>query len=243
MELTKREALEKHRELWLKVAEMTREQGECVRKGEALEELGYDPKSIYSQCFCCEYTKACARAECREATCADCPVKWPGPVGTRCTESIYDKWDDTIIRGDVERAAELAEQIAHLADEPLKELGKMEKKFTKSDLRTGDVVVLRNGYEYMVLRGCAEGSEVDRFVGIGTTSEWEHFNVYNEDMTSDSEFVELDIVKVFRPKDNHYRPWENREREMDTVFIREEVKELTVAEISKLLGYDVKVVK
>ena len=244
MNLTKREALEKHKELWLTVAEMSRTEKRCVSKREALLKMGIQPESINSACFCCAYAEQESKKLSRNNVCDYCPVKWPGSIANACAASFFGEWRRALVCDEYEKAAEIAEKIAHLADEPLKEFESMEQKFTKSDLRTGDVIVCRNGFKYIVMIGCdIKTKEPKRFVGIGDTHEWARFNEYNGDLTSIGGFTNLDIVKVLRPKRAHIRPWECKEDEMQVVYERSKVKELTVAEISKLLGYDVKVVK
>ena len=244
MNLTKRETLEKHRELWLTVADMSRKEKRCVSKYEALLKMDIQPESVNSECFCCDYAEQENKKLSRYNACEYCPVKWPGSITGACTASLYGEWRRELGCANYKKAAEVAEKIAHLADEPLKEFESMEQKFTKGDLRTGDVVVCRNGFKYMVMTGCdIKTKEPKRFVGIGDTHEWGRFREYNEDLTSIEGFKQLDIVRVLRPKQAHIRPWECKKDEMQVIYERSEVKELTVAEISKLLGYDVKVVK
>lgn len=95
-------------------------------------------------------------------------------------------------------------------------------KFTKSDLRYGDKLTLRNGVSgfYRNEETYIDGLDEDNI---------------NDDLTNNGVCgSRLDIVKVERP------------RKYKTVYEREEeekVREMTVEEISKALGYEVKVVK
>ena len=92
-------------------------------------------------------------------------------------------------------------------------------KFTKSDLRYGDKLTLRNG-------------KVGIYTGDETYIDGLCNCHINNDLTNNGSCgSELDIVKVERP------------RKYKTVYEREKVREMTVEEISKELGYEVKVVK
>lgn len=92
-------------------------------------------------------------------------------------------------------------------------------RFKKSDLRDGDKITFRNGKA-----GIYTGDEtyIDGLCNC-------HIN--NDLTNNGSRGSELDIVKVERP------------RKYKTVYEREKVREMTVEEISKELGYEVKVVK
>lgn len=93
-----------------------------------------------------------------------------------------------------------------------------EKKMRKSDLKYGDKLTLRNG---------AVGYYEEDMDIAGL----EMHNIKNDLTNNGVSHEVLDIVKVERPV-------------YTTIFEREEeVKEMTVAEISKALGYNVKIVK
>lgn len=113
--------------------------------------------------------------------------------------------------------------------------------FTKKDLRSGDVIQNRIGEKFLVLKdvsGEAEGVAIK----IGNEYGWTRLASYTENM--DSIFVQyMDVVKVFRVRSYAHQPWCIDEKDMDVVFDRNGIKELTVAEISKLLGYTVKVIE
>lgn len=91
-------------------------------------------------------------------------------------------------------------------------------EFTKANLQIGDKLTLRNG----------EVGYYEDKMSIGGLCE----NQIKEDLTNDGSMgKELDIIKVERPT-------------YTTMYEREvEVKEMTIEEISKELGYEVKVVK
>lgn len=94
-------------------------------------------------------------------------------------------------------------------------------KFTKSDLQEGDIVTDREGCKSLYSNG--------NFIGKTLNIKWLTDDLKDIDGESDN-----DIVKVERPI------------KLETVFERKEepkVREMTVEEISKELGYEVKVVK
>ena len=96
----------------------------------------------------------------------------------------------------------------------------------KDDIKEGDIITLRNGDRLLVdadkdLQDLSE--ENDNSVAS--------LYVYRDDMTHCCGNKDYDIVKVERPV------------KYSTIFEREEVREMTVEEISKALGYEVKVVK
>ena len=101
--------------------------------------------------------------------------------------------------------------------------------FTKDDLQNGDVVTLRNGDKLVYVRDrdfedltTDYANELTGIYELTDNLEYEYCDVRNKD---------YDIIKVERPT-------------YTTVFERdEEVKEMTIAEISKALGYEVKIVK
>ena len=102
-----------------------------------------------------------------------------------------------------------------------------ELSFNKGDIKEGDIITLRNGDRLLVdadkdLQDLSE--ENDNSVAS--------LYVYRNDMIHCCGNKDYDIVKVERPV------------KYSTVYDRkEEVREMTVEEISKALGYEVKVVK
>ena len=94
-------------------------------------------------------------------------------------------------------------------------------KFTKSDLQEGDIATDREGYKSRFYNNSLWGNTL----GI---------HVLTDDLKAKDGDTKNDIVKVERPT------------KYETVFERKEepeVREMTVEEISKELGYEVKVVK
>ena len=109
----------------------------------------------------------------------------------------------------------------------------MNKEFTKADLKTGDVVLRRNGKVEIVNR------ELETFI---TPKKWNDFDEMNEDLTANTK-SEYDIVAVRRPcekSDCQFKAFEYRWGTL--IYEREEAEEMTLEEICKALGKEVKIV-
>jgi hypothetical protein len=97
----------------------------------------------------------------------------------------------------------------------------------KEELKNGDIVTLRNGNRLIYAN--------EQFLDMSdkNNNDLSYIDDLNEDLTFyDKDDYEYDVIKV--------------ERMMGyfTIYAREKmVKEMTVAEISKALGYEVKIVK
>lgn len=106
----------------------------------------------------------------------------------------------------------------------------MEKssKFKVGQLQFGDIITLRNEERYVYADSCMYGEE-DCYDCNGDIIEV----YYNDDLTyddDDEDMEEYDIIKV--------------ERNGNVIFLRDtKVVEMTIAQISKKLGYEVKIVK
>lgn len=99
-------------------------------------------------------------------------------------------------------------------------------EFIKKDLQDGDIITLRNGDRLIFTN--------NDFLDMSDKHDNYLSDIYdlNDDLTYNDDDKDSDIVKVERPTG------------YSTVFERvEEVKEMTIAEISKALGYEVKIVK
>ena len=96
---------------------------------------------------------------------------------------------------------------------------------SKDDLKNGDIVTLRNGDRLVFVGG-------EDFIDLSDDNDNCLSDICDleDDFTHES-YEDSDIVKNERPV------------KFTTVFTREEAKEMTVEEISKALGYEVKVVK
>lgn len=110
----------------------------------------------------------------------------------------------------------------------------MNHTFTKADLKTGDIIKRRNGYvEIVILEYNACVSK-------------EGFNFLQEikdDLTSRVS-EKWDVVAVKRPKDTQACSLQEFKCGRGTiVYEREEVEEMTLAQVCKLLGKNIKIVK
>lgn len=117
----------------------------------------------------------------------------------------------------------------------------------KLDLRTGHIVTTREGNEYMVYLDIDTGYTDfnDKDVLVGAELNWNSLEYYNEDLTYHDEREEFDIVKVERGVHPYcLQDISHGKAKREILWEREkEPKEMTVAEIEKLLGYPVKIVK
>lgn len=102
-----------------------------------------------------------------------------------------------------------------------------ELSFNKGDIKEGDIITLRNGDRLLI----DADKDVSDLSDENTNPIYSLY-CFENDMTYRDGNSNYDIVKVERPV------------EYSTVYDRkEEVREMTVEEISKALGYEVKVVK
>lgn len=96
----------------------------------------------------------------------------------------------------------------------------------KSDLQDGDITTYRDGKKRFVHEDGLRSLKHPGSTRMG-------LNNYDEDLFYEEGSDDLDIVKVYRP-------------ETEEIFYTErakKVKEMTVAEIEKELGYSIKVIK
>ena len=113
----------------------------------------------------------------------------------------------------------------------------MNKEFTKEDLKTGDVVLRRNGKVEIVNR------ELETFI---TQYHWCDLDDINDDLTYciNSGNSKYDIIAVRRPCKKSDCRFEAFNCELGIlVYERKEVEEMTLEEICKALGKEVKIVK
>ena len=143
------------------------------------------------------------------------------------TDEECSKWVDELDGKTVEELKKMPYIISKdwLVEEEDYRKGKDNMEFKKDDLKNGDIVTLRNGDRLVFV-----GSE--DFIDLSDDNDNCLSDICDleDDFTHES-YEDSDIVKIERPV------------EYTTVFKREEVKEMTVEEISKALGYEVKVVK
>lgn len=118
------------------------------------------------------------------------------------------------------------------------------KEFTKADLKTGMIVVTRAGIEYIVVKGMEHDFDSTRDLIVNTSKRtWDGLEFYTNDLLNNSDMPEMDIMEVYlAPHPHCMQSIDYKRDERKLLWKREEVKELTVDEISKLLGYKVRVV-
>ena len=114
----------------------------------------------------------------------------------------------------------------------------MNGKFTKADLRTGDVVKFREGELGIVIL------ELD--VIACKNGGWISMNSISEDLISSFYLGKYDIIAVRRPTESCaccFDAMRANAPRGTLVYERKEVEEMTLAEVCKLLGKEIKIVK
>ena len=106
---------------------------------------------------------------------------------------------------------------------------------TKADLKDGMVVEIRCGRRYLVLRGHLLNED-------GGFMFLDSFDKNMEAMIGERS-DERDIVKVYYPTLIHALDVLNKRTDGGLIWKREEIKEVTMAEIEEKFGCKVKVVK
>lgn len=111
----------------------------------------------------------------------------------------------------------------------------MNKEFTKADLKTGDVVKLRDGEVGIV------NLELDMCILNGCG--WLDLSRYDSELKNQNQ-VGCDIVAVRRPTVPCHCQFCAFERNFGTlVYERKEVEEMTLAEVCNLLGKEIKIIQ
>lgn len=109
------------------------------------------------------------------------------------------------------------------------------REFTKADLKTGDVVKFRNE-ELGIVNGVLEMIPTQ-------DGGWINFDNTKDNLTNKYD-KEWDIVAVRRPKEKNDCRFKAFEFEYGIlVYERKEVEEMTLAEVCRLLGKEIKIVK
>ena len=129
------------------------------------------------------------------------------------------------------------------------ELVKEKQSFTKSDLKTGMGVVLRDGSKGHVLLG-TEAGDVIRFIN-GGSNQWASVDEYDENMI-DYDMSAMDIIEVYSSR-FAYACLTDRVFNQDCVFKREEPKsepkpepeptKMTMKEINEHFGKPIEIVE
>lgn len=109
------------------------------------------------------------------------------------------------------------------------------KQFTKSDLKTGDVILRRNGF--VEIANC----ELKMFI---EQNGWTDFDDINSDLTHLIGGSDWDIIAVRRPNKKHECRFNAFDKKLGTlVYERNEPEEMTLEQVCKLLGKEIKIVK
>lgn len=110
----------------------------------------------------------------------------------------------------------------------------MNNTFTKADLKTGDIIKQRDGMVGII--------NADFEMAI-TRSGWLNLMCYQDDLTSKVD-KRFDIIAVRRPKHSGDCQFIAFDHNYGTlVYEREEVEEMTLAQICELLGKNIKIIK
>lgn len=110
----------------------------------------------------------------------------------------------------------------------------MNKEFTKADLKTGDIVLQRDGKIDIVILD---------FEMLLTKTGCNLLKEFNDDLTSVNG-TDFDIVAVRRPSVYRHCSFNAFESKLGTlVYERKEVEEMTLEEVCKALGKEIKIVK
>lgn len=133
------------------------------------------------------------------------------------------------------------------------------KEFTKSDLRSGDILIYSDGQEDIYIK------ELEGMIALETIENecksinvpcpneiggekiivgYNHIKDFNEDLTFIYDDPEGDcgIEKVYRPNNAMEIAYPNTRKEENYVFIRKRPARMTLKEVCEALGYDVIIV-
>ena len=123
MQLTKEEAIKRHRMMWNWIAEETLRQKRCVNKEEAFKYFGWE-FDIDCDCWCCEYASSISHPKCNR-----CPLVWKingeemaycydvYPIaGSQSRDGWFSLWSNACCRSAYERASYYAKRIAELPE-------------------------------------------------------------------------------------------------------------------------------
>lgn len=113
---------------------------------------------------------------------------------------------------------------------------------TKSELKTGMIIVLANGREYMVYKDVGYVGAETKDVAVDTSSQlsWLKLDNYNEDMTM-PQYSALDIIQVIKSPHPYallYPHYEEEKREI--IWSRK--KRYTYAQLRDILGEEFEIV-
>lgn len=121
--LTKQEAIEKHRMMWLWIADKTLKRKKNVCRFDYFREMGiglWEDRPFLSS-YCCEYDNQ-RKLEVGYRICAHCPLDWGSKVDSCMCMDKYEIDDNNgllqkwIKEKDYKKCAELAREIANLPE-------------------------------------------------------------------------------------------------------------------------------
>lgn len=123
-----------------------------------------------------------------------------------------------------------------------------EKQFKKSDLKSGDIVELRNGDRYILIKNAKHNqydTPIDVFMSINKFGSIP-LSWYSDSLLNSNGDKSYDIMKI---SDSFYIPNIFRTHPSGTLVVpdwaweREETEEMTLEEVCKELGRDIKIIK
>ena len=112
------------------------------------------------------------------------------------------------------------------------------REFTKADLKTGDVVLHRDGFTSVVIH------ELNLMRGFSNIKgDFYCFDDFNDDLTGTDDATYSDIIEVRRPKRaGECQPCAFEENLGTLVYKRKEPEEMTLEQVCKLLGKEIKII-
>ena len=115
-----------------------------------------------------------------------------------------------------------------------------EKKFTKSDLKNGDIVELRNGERYVYIEKYNDrfiySTDSDEVIVNLKDGEYSRLGNYDDDLRYKGRGnCEYDIMKILDMSEFYKKP--------EWTWERKKTEEMTLGEVCKELGRDIKIVK
>ena len=79
-ELTREEAIRRHRLVWNWIADETEKTGELITKKDAFKHFGWNISDAFSLCWCCEWVyrnrKSDVDLDIQASFCSYCPLNW-----------------------------------------------------------------------------------------------------------------------------------------------------------------------
>ena len=117
MQLTRRQALNKHRKMWNWIADETEKRGEIVEKRDYFAMLHKENPflSVLHNCYCCEYN-ATHTLKNSDEPCDCCPINWGINHGIYQCNSYMEKLRAADCGRDVKMAVYYVHQIANLSE-------------------------------------------------------------------------------------------------------------------------------